>query len=388
MIVATPSSASRVRAWGFVAIVLSLLPVGSAVAQPRGPVVVSPEIADRSVTFRVLAPKADEVTLFSSDLPRELLTGEFAKDDEGVWSLTIENVPGGAYRYLFEIDGVRTVDPRHTETSESNGNLWSLVRVPGAAFMDRADVPHGSVTRVNYRSRVLDRDRRLHVYTPPGYESSSEKYPVFYLLHGAGDSDDAWTSVGRAHDILDNLIAAQKIVPMIVVMPNGHTGPFSWIQPVARDERSGNVGNASFEQEFVEEIRPMIETRYRVIDAPNRRAIAGLSMGGAQTLEILTRQPKDFAHVGVFSSGLIFGDPTVWEAKNQAMLDDAEVRAGIRLLWFGIGKEDFLLRQAKATVELLERHEFEPTYVETDGGHTWSNWQRYLEQFAPQLFRD
>ncbi len=382
------SVVSPIRVSRCVAFALALLSVASVTAQQRGPVVVSPEVADGAVTFRVLAPKAEEVKLFSSDLPRELLAGTFEKNDEGVWSLKIEHVPGGAYRYLFEIDGVRTVDPRHTETSESNGNLWSLVRVPGAAFMDRSDVPHGSVTRVHYRSRVLDRDRRLHVYTPPGYETSSEKYPVFYLLHGAGDSDDAWTSVGRAHDILDNLIAAGKVVPMIVVMPNGHTGPFSWIQPVARDERSGNVGNASFEQEFVEEIRPMIEGRYRVLDDPKRRAIAGLSMGGAQTLEILARQPKDYAYVGVFSSGLIFGDPATWEAKNEAMLDDPEVRSGIRLLWFGIGKEDFLLRQAKGTVELLERHEFQPTYVETDGGHTWINWQRYLDQFAPQLFRE
>src|SRR5262249_5953293 len=146
----------------------------------------------------------------------------------------LDPVDPGAYRYLFNVDGVLTADPRNQAASQSNGNVWSVLVVPGSDFMDAADVPHGAVARVYYRSAALGKDRRMTVYTPPGYESGTDKYPVFYLLHGAGDSDDSWTSVGRANFILDNLIAAGKAKPMVVVMPNGHTGPFSFIAPTDR----------------------------------------------------------------------------------------------------------------------------------------------------------
>lgn len=250
--------------------------------------------------------------------------------------------------------------------------------------MDTTDVPHGAVARIYYRSTALDRTRRMHVYTPPGYEASAERYPVLYLLHGAGDSDDSWTSVGRANFILDNLIAAKKAKPMIVVMPAGHTGPFSFIMATAA---SGGIGNAKFEDDFTKDIRPYVEKNYRVQADRPHRAIAGLSMGGAQTLEIAVSNPQDYSGIGVFSSGVVFGKIDDWAKKHEGGLGNGSARDGVKLLWFATGKEDFLLARTKDTVELFKKHQFSPVFKETTGGHTWINWQKYLNEFAPQLFQ-
>src|SRR6516165_5159100 len=199
-----------------------------AVAQPgrgpQGPVVVSPEVQrDRHVTFRILAPKAEAVKLTGSDIPGNQQAAALTKGENGVWEVTLGPIDPGAYRYNFNVDGVSTIDPRNPSISESNNNVWSMFYLPGAEFMDTQEVPHGAVASVNYYSTVLKKWRRMHVYTPPGYEMGSGKYPVFYLLHGAGDCDEAWTSVGRAGFILDNLIAVKKAKPMVIVMPAGHT---------------------------------------------------------------------------------------------------------------------------------------------------------------------
>lgn len=352
-----------------------------------GPRVVSPEVgSDRKVTFRILAPKAETVRLAAGDIQGLAQGGvEMKKETNGVWEVTIGPVDAGAYRYNFNVDGVAVIDPRNPATSESNENTWSLVNVPGADFMDTKDVAHGAVSEVTYHSSVLKRFRRLHVYTPPGYESGSEKYPVFYLLHGAFDSDDSWSSVGRAGIILDNLIAAKKAKPMVVVMPHGHTGPFTF---------GGGFGN-DFEKEFVTDIMPLMEKRYRLLtDRPNR-AIAGLSMGGAQTLNIGISNLDKFAYVGVYSSG-VFGitgggprqdNQPSWEDRNKEALADAKLKEGLKLVWFATGKEDFLLKTSQATVEMLKKHKFDVVYKETEGAHTWIVWRQYLNEFAPQLFR-
>src|SRR5499427_1469262 len=177
---------------------------------PQGPQVVSPEVAaDRHVTFRIHAPQAQAVKLSGSDIPQNNEGAAMVKDTNGVWEVTLGPLEPGAYRYNFNVDGVAVIDPRNAAVSESNNNVWSLFYIPGADFMDTKEVPHGSVASVTYYSTTLKRFRRLHVYTPPGYELGQGKYPIFYLLHGAGDCDDAWTSVGRAGFILDNLIAAK-----------------------------------------------------------------------------------------------------------------------------------------------------------------------------------
>jgi enterochelin esterase family protein len=385
-------SAGLVRLFAALLAILALATLAPAQPKtpkgPKGPVVVSPEVkSDRSVIFRVLAPKAEGVSLLSSDLPATYQPRTLKKGDNNVWELTLGPVDAGTYRYLFNVDGVNTADPRNPAVSESNGNVWSVVHVPGAEFMDRTDVPHGALASVYYRSSALGRDRRMHVYTPPGYETGTDKYPVLYLLHGAGDSDDSWTSVGRANFILDNLIAAGKAKPMLVVMPAGHTGPFSFTAPTPKAKDGGPAGNARFEDDFTKDIVPYIEKHYRVEADRAHRAIAGLSMGGAQTLNLLAAHPKDFAYAGVFSSAVIFGKAADWETQHKANLDDKEAKEGLKLLWFATGKDDFLMNRTKETVELLKKHGFQPEFQETPGGHTWINWQKYLTEFAPRLFQ-
>jgi enterochelin esterase family protein len=252
-------------------------------AGPALPPVVSPDVAaDRDVTLRLRAPEAAKVAVVSGgDIPGLPPQGGLAltKGADGVWRITLPMLDSGAYRYRFDVDSVATLDPNNPLTSESNGNAWSLFYVPGSAFMDTQRVAHGVVGEVTYYSTALGRDRRMHVYTPPGYERGRETYPVFYLLHGASDGDDSWSTVGRAGFILDNVIASGKAVPMIVVMPDGHASRF-----VRGGARALNV--ADFVREFSTDIKPYIEASYRVRTGRATTAIAGLSMGGAQTLDI------------------------------------------------------------------------------------------------------
>ncbi len=374
-----------------------------AMAQaPRAqqPPVVSPEVqTDRHVTLRIAAPRAESIMLYASDVPGVGGGAAMTKGEDGVWQIDLGPLPPGGYRYTFMVDGVPTVDPRNPATSESNNNVWSLFVVPGSEWMDVREVPHGAVEAVHYYSTVLSRFRRMHVYTPPGYERGRGRFPVFYLLHGAGDSDDSWTSVGRANFILDNLIAAGKAKPMIVVMPAGHTrrtgfgAPGSGTRPPA-DE---------FEQEFLRDILPYVESHYRVLADRNDRAIAGLSMGGGQTLNLMIPHQDMFAYFGVFSSGLFgafpirrpgdtspvpaAGAPVPYEEQHRAELDNAEWRKGLKLAWFSTGKDDFLIQTTRSTVDLLKRHGFNVAFEESEGAHTWLNWRDYLIKFAPQLFR-
>jgi enterochelin esterase-like enzyme len=372
--------------WFATAAASAQAPAARPGGQARGPRFVSPEVlSDRRITFRVLAPKAETVRLTAGDIPGSINPGGVGRDlkkgDEGVWEITLGPVDPGAYRYTFNVDGVTVIDPRSPAISESNNNVWSVVYVPGADFMDTKDVPHGAVASVYYVSNVLVRTRRMHIYTPPGYESSQTKYPVFYLLHGASDSDDSWTSVGRANFILDNLIAAGKAQPMIVVMPAGHTNN---PQAPGAAPRPASVAS-EFDDDFSKEIRPYVEKHYRVLADPAHRAIAGLSMGGAQTLSIALAHPQDYGYFGVFSSGLFQRNLSDWETQHQAELDDA-AKARIRLAWFRTGKDDFLIGSTRNTVDLLKKHGVKPVFDESTGGHTWINWRNYLNDFAPLLF--
>lgn len=229
----------------------------------------------------------------------------------------------------------------------------------------------------------------MHVYTPPGYEAESDrKYPVLYLLHGAFDCDDAWSTVGRAGFILDNLIAKKLAEPMVVVMPAGHTGPFSF--------RPGGLATDEFDRDFVADIQPYVESHYRVHTNRANTAIAGLSMGGAQTLSIGIPHLGKFAYLGVFSSG-VFGidrhgpgrdsSGPSWEERNKQYLEDAALKEELELVWFATGKDDFLLETSRHTAEMLKKYDFDVTYKETEGGHTWINWREYLHEFAQYLFR-
>jgi enterochelin esterase family protein len=380
------------------ALLAGALFAGALSAQgPQGPSVVSPEVTpDRHIVFRILAPQAKSVALFGSDFAGLAnATATFAKSDSGLWEATSGPIDPGAYRYTFMVDGVRVMDPNNPAVSESNANSWSLVYVPGAEFMDTLRVPHGAVASITYYSTALGRNRRMHVYTPPGYENGAGKYPVFYLLHGAMDCDDSWTSVGRAGFIIDNLIAAHKAKPMVIVMPAGHTtATFTMPKPgdpAPRDE---------FADDFVTDIMPYVEAHYRVLTGRANRAMAGLSMGGGQTLNIGMTHLDQFAYLGVFSSGVFSmrrpapgtpppppGPSPEWIEQHKANLDDASLKPGLKLLWFSTGEKDFLLATTKATVEAFQKHGFAPVYVQSPGAHTWINWRNYLEQFAPMLFQ-
>ena len=411
----------------------------NAAAQPAagrggrgGPAVVSPEIsADGHVTFRILAPDANKVTFLDNDFGPMLSAGgpgpiagsttpavpaglrvpqggiTFTKNQNGIWEASFGPLPPGAYRYALQVDGVRVLDPVNTRISESNTMLWNLFSVPGSPLMDTRDVPHGAVASVFYYSAVLKTTRRMHIYTPPGYEAGSRKYPVFYLLHGANDTDDAWPSVGRACFILDNLLADKKIKPMIVVMPAGHQPGQTGIRGATA--RSGDASAVNpFTSEFMTDIVPYVQKYYRTIPDRQHRAIAGLSMGGSQTLDIAFRHLDMFAYVGVFSSGATLGGgrrgpaapatgsapPATparpprpdWEAVHKADLGNPAMKKGLKLIWLSTGVDDGLITNTRSTVEMLKKHGFEPVFKESAGAHSWFNWRNYLIEFAPQLF--
>ena len=385
-------------------------PQGGRGGGPQTPPVVSPEVlADRRITFRILAPQAQNVRMSAGDIPGIAQNNVLTKGENGVWEVTVGPVVPGAYRYTFNIDGVNVLNPRSPITSESNANVWSMVYVPGSETMDTRDVPHGAVAMIPYYSTALKRDRRMHIYTPPGYQAGRDRYPVFYLLHGAGDSDAAWSTVGRAGFILDNLIAAKKVKPMIVVMPAGHTNP-----PAAGRGGAGAGGatapNATdeFVSDFLTDVMPYVEKNYRVINERNSRAIAGLSMGGSQTLYAAIPNLNKFAYVGVFSSGILGGGRgaaappaaagaapapppppfgATFEERYGAALDNAALRKGLKVFWFATGKDDGLITTTRSTVDLFKKHGFTPVFKESAGGHTWLNWRDYLIEFAPMLFQ-
>ena len=397
---------------------------------------VSPEIhPDHTVTFRLYAPKANEVTLNGSwDGARDI---KMSKDDAGIWSVTVGPLAPQLWGYWFLADGVKALDPGNGETQRDGSRIDNLLMISGPESdqWDFKDVPHGTMHIVWYPSPTLKEDRRrMYVYTPPGYEANQTRYPVLYLLHGGGGDEDAWVTMGRANVILDNLIAAGKAKPMIVVMPNGNAtqtvsqgyayGPTPARQsvqapappPLQQANAAAGAGRGagggggrgpqpyagSYPESLVKDVIPFVEKTYRVIPNKDNRAIAGLSMGGAHTLNIATAHPDEFAYVGVFSSGIIGIVPTragsggpafdapsgpSWEQKHAAELDGPGGKKDWKLFWFSTGKDDFLLTTTKATVEMYQKHGYHPVFQESAGAHTWINWREYLNEFAPQLFQ-
>ena len=347
---------------------------------------VSPEVlTDKQVTFRLYAPDAKTVTVkgewYNSPDEEKKIEHDLQAGPDGVWSVTIGPLMPGTFRYHFVVDGVQVADPRNPLASQELNYVETVVSIPGLDYQDVQDVPHGAVVSVWYQSKSLGIIRRMHIYTPPAYEAGNGKYPVFYLLHGAGGSDDDWTSEGRANFILDNLIAAGQAKPMIVVMPAGHTPAKS------HDDFMAALKNGEFEKDFVQDIVPYVESHYRVRSGRNNTAIAGLSMGGFQTLNISMAHLDKFAYIGVFSSGWFRETPESIESKFGAGLDDANAKKGLRVFWFATGKDDSLIPITRSTVELLKKHGFNVELQESPGMHTWINWRDYLHQFAPRLFQ-
>jgi enterochelin esterase family protein len=355
---------------------------------------VSPEVlSDRQVTFRIYAPKASEVTL-SGDFLQAQPPVKLMKDDNGVWSATVGPLVPDFYSYSFAVDGVRTLDPKNPTVKQGITSLDSMFFLPGpeAAFQDNLAVPHGEIRQVWYQSSTLGVQRRMHIYMPPGYEGGSAKYPVFYLLHGGGDEDSGWSTIGRAGFILDNLLAEQKAKPMVVVMPNGSLPRPANLAPAAPGAAPNPAAMAAaqerFTSELLKDIVPFVEKNYRVLCGPEHRAIAGLSMGGGQTLRAVTSNPDQFAYAAVWSAGVNPQATADFEKRAAAFLDNPDkVNKLIRLFSVCVGDKDFALAGAKNLSELLNKRGIKSELHLSGGGHTWINWRHYLNELAPRLFQ-
>lgn len=394
---------------------------GMAIAQPQpNPVapaakLKSPEVlTDNRVTFRLSAPAATKVTLNASwigatDLP-------MTKDASGVWSTTVGPLSPQLYGYWYMVDGVRVLDPSNSETERDGSRYNTMVMVPGPAseLWTFKDVPHGTIEQIWYPSPTLKMDqRRMYVYLPAEYaKEPTKKYPVLYLLHGGGGDEDAWTVMGRANIIMDNLIASGKALPMIVVMPNGNAtqsvsqgfgyGPTPSLtqvtapapnpaseamsapsngRPAQHDGGPPIVYEGSYPQSLVQDVIPFVEKTYRVIADKDHRAIAGLSMGGSQTVSVVTNNPATFSYIAVFSAGGFPGDP-VFDAKL-----DAIKKAGIKFFWTGSGDIDIAYDRSVALEADLKAKGFPTSRKEIPGRHYWFLWRDFLGDYSSILFK-
>ncbi len=380
-------------------ILLGLLATTLAFAQtpPRQPTpndtLKSPEVlSDGRIVFRIYAPKASEVTLGGDWISQGLGTGgNLSKDAQGVWSMTVGPLPADFYSYSLTVDGVRTLDPKNALIKQGTASVDNMVFVPGAAadYQDTKAVPHGELRKVWYKSTTMNEERRLHIYFPPGYDNGKAKYPVFYLLHGGGDEDSGWSTIGRAGFILDNLIAAGKAKPMLVVMPNGSLPRPPVIPGVPQDPVAQIAFQDRFASELLKDIVPFVEKTYRAMPGSANRAIGGLSMGGGQTTRIVTTNPDAFAYVAVWSAGV---NPQVgadFLKRNEAFLSSADkVNKQIKLFSLSCGEKDTLAFAGSQNLdEILKKHNIKHETAITSGAHTWINWRRYLNDYAQKLFR-
>jgi enterochelin esterase-like enzyme len=374
-----------------------------------GPAVVSPQIEpDGRVTFRILAPNATSVTV-GGDIGGSLVAAPAAepaavapaavppspaqpgppnrspvvvmvKGENGVWTgSTVRAVKPGAWRYTFNVDGVTTVDSRNVRTSPNQTQVQSLLCVPGD-FSETRDVPHGTVGLVRYVANTLGNARReMYVYTPPGYEKSTLRYPVLYLIHGGGDTAISWSTVGRANDILDNLLAEKKSLPMIIVMPSGWT-------PSGGQVMTADATKDPFNDEMMKDIIPFVDATYRTIATPGGRALSGLSMGGIQTLNIGLHNLGTFRYLAVMSSGWTTEPDREFFYKTEAA-KIPKYNAALKLFWWGWGETDIARANGLAVIDKFKSLGVRIETRETPGGHEWTNWRLYLHEVAPKLFR-
>ena len=369
--------------------------------------VVSPRInVDGTVTFTLYAPQAKRVQVTSDCLPPDtfLVKGKVNLRDGmcdmqrtgDIWTFTTQRLKPEFYYYWYTVDGVKTNDPMNVFKVRDVANTmdYFLIGESSSNPYIVGDVPHGSVSRVWYPSKLAGFSRRMTVYTPAGYENGKQKYPVLYLLHGMGGDEEAWIATGRAAEILDNLIASGKAVPMIVVMPNGNISQQAapGEAPELPKQPSFNLPKTmegSFEEAFPE-IKEFIEGHYRTINDKSHRAIAGLSMGGFHSQVISANHPDWFKYVGLFSAAIVDGQRQKSNLKMYGHFDDKLKKqfADKNLYyWMGIGRTDFLYDMNKTYREGLDKMGCKYIYMETDGGHIWRNWRVYLTEFAQKLFK-
>lgn len=356
-----------------------------------GATTTSPDIhEDHRVTFRILAPEASEVML-SGDWISE--NKNLEKKENGIWSYTTEVMPSNLYTYFFLVDGLRVNDPSNVHLVRDVASIFNMFIIGGGQgdYYSVNDVPHGTVVRRWYHSPGNDKDRRITIYTPPGYESGDDAFPVLYLLHGMGGDEEAWIALGRTAQIMDNLIARGEAEPMIVVMPNGNVyqqaAPGESVRGFYQPSfRLPNTMDGEMEETFVDIIQ-FVEENYRVEKKKESRAIAGLSMGGFHSLHTSRYHASMFDYVGLFSPAIVPNESVNSQVYND--LDGTlrqQMENGYKLYWIAIGKTDFLFEQVENFRERLDDMGMPYEYYESEGGHTWNNWREYLTIFVPKLF--
>jgi enterochelin esterase family protein len=382
----------------------SPFPIGAQDRTP--PPYASPEVtADRRLTLRLRAPAAQKVTV-SGELDGQVHAR--TRGDDGLWSVTIGPLAPDIYTYAFNVDGVTALDPRNPNTKYGYGlfGAVSIVQIPGDGpqFYDVKPVPHGDVRIVPYVSKTLGVSRTVWVYTPPGYDRGS-RFPVLYLLHGAGDIESGWTMIGRANSIVDNLIAEGRARPMVIVMPLGHTiqsfwaGPSKQVpDPVASVMGRGSLddviatmmsgdgkgGLSPFATDLLDDVLPLVERTFKVSRRPEDRAIAGLSMGGGQSINVSFNRPDLFRYVGLMSPA---ASARVGEFYGR-VLEEGVPNKQFRLFWIGVGKDDGLTGPGdRAFAEALTKYKVAHTFRVTEGRHEWTVWRHHLRELAPLLFR-
>ena len=367
---------------------------------PPAAKVVSPVIDGNKTTFSIAAPQAINVSLHGSWMnPDDNCYGTLVQDTKvgvipmtrgegGVWSCTIDTPAAELWTYNFYIDGVYVPDFANPLIQRDGTRLLSILLVPGKLSENYSGATkHGNLNQVWYNSPTLGMERRMYVYTPYGYEdkaNAKKKYPVLYLLHGAGCDEDTWESMGRVTAIVDNLIEKGKAVPMIVVMPNGNgsqsCSPFLQIPAPEEAVAAARQNRNGFVDSIVKDIVPYIESHYRVIAKPEYRAVSGLSMGGGHTLSVTSKYPGTFAYICPMGCG---GHRT--EEFVNGLLGIK--KAGYKLYWHAAGSADFAYSGAKVLDEILTENGMEHTFYQKNGGHTWSNWRIFLNEMLPLLFK-
>ncbi|MGE5421312.1 MAG: alpha/beta hydrolase-fold protein [Chloroflexota bacterium] len=358
---------------------------GQELANFRRAPVISPEIGEKTITFRIAAPQAKLVRLYGSWMRSFDSSVNLNKDTAGIWSVSVAKPSPELYTYNFIVDGLTVNDANNVFLQRDGTRYLSVLLVPGDLTANYFEAgKRGNLRKVWYNSPTIGTTRRMYVYTPFGYESGTESYPVLYLLHGGGGDEDAWATMGRACQILDNLIEKKLAVPMICVMPNGNP-----TQEAARTtlipEKTLDRNTPGFQNLYVtsivKDIIPYVEKNYRVIAKPEARAVSGLSMGGAHTLSVTNEFPGVFGYICPLSMG-IRDTQTDIDAKLQGVK-----KAGYKLYWVGCGTDDFVWEMAKSLDAALTRNGLEHTFNVTGGGHTWSNWRVYLNTFGQLLFK-
>lgn len=350
-------------------------------AQWGSPSFESPEVTeDQSAWFRYYAPDAKEVLLSGQFLSERAL---MKKDSQGIWSVKVGPIPPDMYPYHFIVDGVSVADPKNVNVFPNEFFKASIVEITGDAPLVHTvrNVPHGKLTYEYYHSEILG-ERPVIVYTPPGYdESSNTKFPVLYLLHGTTDTEETWSKVGRANIIMDNLLYEDKVQPMIIVMPYGRAYP-------AISKSSGSLRNWDnlqvFEKDFFGSLMPFIEMKYRTINDRKSRAITGFSGGGGTSLYFGLNHQDKFSYVAGFAPGMRAEE---FDRNNEGAFNNVPLtNENLDLFWIGVGTEDGLFEVNEKYMKVLDEKGIEYTSFITDGGHTWMNCKKFLSTLLPKLF--